>query len=283
MSILNILLIIQTKEIKNMINFLPTHCTECGHELHVVVGKNGKYKLICPDTDNCSGVAVKKFQRGMASFDISGIGPSTYKDLYDAGVRDIADLLSITPNMLIDTEIFKDGRALEKLMESIKSVKSLKLSSIIESLQFDKVGSTYSKEIESYLSLGTYNSSGMDYIIREQIEDKDSNLNVSVRDILNKLSKIDGLTIITPTKKSNVNDMKIVEFTGSPKEFGFDTKEDFEKEIEPFGYIHGLLNKNCTYLITDDLSSKTSKMNKATKLGVEILTYGQLIDLIKNK
>ena len=264
-----------------MIQFLPTHCTECGHELEVTIGKNGKYKLICPN-DECGGVAVKKFQRGMSSFDISGIGPSTYKDLYDAGIRDIADLLSVTPEQLISTGIFKDGRSLEKLMESINSVKSLKLSAIIESLQFDKVGSTYSKEIESYIALGTYNSTGMDYDIREQIEDKDSELNVSIRTILDKLSKIDGLTIITPTKKETTNgDIKIVEFTGSPKEFGFNTKEDFEKEILKFGYIHGSLNKNCDYLITDDLSSTTGKMGKAIKMGINILTYGQLIDLIK--
>ena len=72
-----------------MINFLPTHCNECGHELEVVIGKNGKYKLICPDTDNCSGVAIKKFQRGMSSFDISGIGPSTYQDLYESGISSV--------------------------------------------------------------------------------------------------------------------------------------------------------------------------------------------------
>lgn len=266
-----------------MINFLPTHCTECGHELHVVVGKNGKYKLICPDTDNCSGVAVKKFQRGMSSFDISGIGPSTYKDLYDAGVRDIADLLLVTPQQLVDTDIFKHGRALEKLMESIKSVKSLKLSSIIESLQFDKVGSTYSKEVESYISLGTYNSSGMDYVIREQIENNDSELNVAVRDILNKLSSINGLTIITPTKKETSGDVKTFEMTGSPKDFGFATKEEFVKAVEPYGYSPSSLTAKTTYLITDDLSSTTGKMAKAIKLGVKTLTYGQLIDLIKNQ
>lgn len=266
-----------------MIQFLPTHCTECGHELEVTIGKNGKYKLICPN-DECGGVAVKKFQRGMSSFDISGIGPSTYKDLYDAGIRDIADLLSVTPEQLISTGIFKDGRSLEKLMESINSVKSLKLSAIIESLQFDKVGSTYSKEIESYIALGTYNSTGMDYDIREQIEDNNSELNLYIRNILDKLSKIGGLTIVTPTKKETINgDIKTFEMTGSPKEFGFATKDDFVKAVEPYGYVPSSLTAKTTYLITDDITSTTGKMAKAIKLGVKTLTYGQLIELIKNQ
>lgn len=266
-----------------MINFLPTHCNECGHELEVVIGKNGKYKLICPDTDNCSGVAIKKFQRGMSSFDISGIGPSTYQDLYESGIRDIADLLMVTPEQLVNTDIFKHGRALEKLMESIKSIKTLKLSSIIESLQFDKIGSTYSKEIESYISTGTYNSSGMDYIIREQIEDSNSDLNIAIHNILNRLSKIDGLTIITSTKKETNCDVKTFEMTGSPKDFGFATKEEFVKSVEPYGYVPSSLTAKTTYLITDDLSSTTGKMGKAIKLGVKTLTYGQLIDMIKNQ
>ena len=136
-----------------MINFIPTNCTECGHELSVETGKNGKYKLVCPNT-KCDGVALRKFQSGMLSFDIAGIGPSTYKDLYDAGIRDIADLLSITSEDLIKTGVFKDGRSLEKMMIAIQSVKMLKLCNIIESLQFDGVGNTLSKEVEKFYNYG---------------------------------------------------------------------------------------------------------------------------------
>lgn len=265
-----------------MKEFIPTHCFECGSQLSVVTGKNGKYKLICPN-DECGGVAVKKFQRGMLSFDISGIGPSTYKDLYDAGVRDIADLLSVTPYQLIETGIFKDGRALEKIMISLQSVKVLKLSSIIESLQFDGVGSTLSKEIEKFYNTGSYDSKGVDYTLREKIEDTNSDLNIAIRNIIQKLSQNPNVTIQTPDVKKDTGDVKIFEMTGSPKNFGFDTKEDFVNEVENFGYVHGSLNKDCTYLITDDLSSTTGKMAKAIKLGVKTLTYGQLIELIQNQ
>ena len=47
-----------------------------------------------------------------------------------------------------------------------------------------------------------------------------------------EISKIDGLTIITSTKKETNCDVKTFEMTGSPKDFGFATKEEFVKAIE---------------------------------------------------
>ena len=70
--------------------------------------------------------------------------------------------------------------------------------------------------------------------------------------------------------------------TGSPKPYGFKTKEDFVKLIEDKGYSHGPLNDKCKILITDDVYSNSSKMSKAKKLGVEIMTYEQILNKIKN-
>jgi NAD-dependent DNA ligase len=65
----------------------------------------------------------------------------------------------------------------------------------------------------------------------------------------------------------------LVILTGSPKEFGYKTKAEFLsyypnwKETKKF--------TEATYLITDDLSSTSSKMKKAEKAGMKIITYGQ--------
>ena len=57
-----------------MIEFIPTTCYECGEPLKVTTGKNGKYKLMCVNTD-CSGICSQKISKGMLVFEISGIGP----------------------------------------------------------------------------------------------------------------------------------------------------------------------------------------------------------------
>lgn len=267
-----------------MIKFIPTNCSECGSTLKVTKGKNDKYKLMCTN-QNCDGVHIIKFQKGMLAFEISGIGPAIYKKLYKAGVKNIVDLLKVNPQDLIDSDEFKDGRSLEKLMESIKSIKTVKLSSIIESLQFENVGTTISKEIEKYYCNLPYDFTGFDYSIREQIKDENSDMMVKIRNIVNDISNQTDVKVILPKKEEkteNSADIRIMEMTGSPKDFGFNTKGDFVKEVSKYGIVHGKLNKDCHFLVTDDLSSKTSKMDKAEKLGVQVVTYGQLIDILKN-
>jgi NAD-dependent DNA ligase len=269
-----------------MIEFIPTTCYECGSKLKVTTGKNGKYKLVCDNTE-CGGVAVRKFQKGMLAFEIAGIGPAIFKKLYDAGIRDIVGLLTVTPQELVNSGEFKDGRALEKLMDAISSIKNVKLSAVIESLQFDSVGGTISKQIEKYICELPYDFAGFEYSIREQIENKDSDMMLKIKDTIRELSILPNVNLILPksetvqTNTENTMKTRIMEMTGSPKEFGFATKNDFVAAVAPFGVIAGTLNKDCDFLVTDDLTSATSKMAKAAKLGVQVVTYGQLIEILK--
>lgn len=265
-----------------MIEFIPTVCYECGEKLKVTLGKNGKYKLMCVNTE-CGGIAVRKFQKGMLAFEIAGIGPANFKSLYNAGIRDIVGLLTVTPQELVASGEFKDGRALEKIMEAISSIKNVRLNAIIESLQFDNVGSTISKEIEKYYCGLPYDFAGFDYSVREQIENKESEMMIKIKQVVDILSTLPNIQVVLPKVETTNTDVvtRIMEMTGSPKEFGFSTKGDFEKAVAPYGIVAGSLNKDCSFLVTDDLSSKTSKMEKATKLGVQIVTYGQLFEMLK--
>jgi NAD-dependent DNA ligase len=45
------------------------------------------------------------------------------------------------------------------------------------------------------------------------------------------------------------------------------------------GFIHTSLQKGTKYLITDDITSTTSKMNKAKKLGIEIISYDRVLSM----
>ena len=129
---------------------------------------------------------------------------------------------------------FKDGRALEKLLDSISSIKNIKLSALIESLQFDNVGNTISKELEKYYCGLDYNFSGFDYSVREQIENKESDMMVKINQMVDTLKNMSNITLILPKKEEKSTDTSVVtrtmEMTGSPKEFGFATKGEFEKD-----------------------------------------------------
>lgn len=271
-----------------MIKFIPTKCTECNQDLSIIRGKNNKLKLICSNK-YCIGISLKKFQKGMLSFDIPGIGPSICTKLYECGVRNIVDLLTFTKEDYINSGVFKDGKSLDKMISSILSLKNIKLCNIIESLQIDGIGSTTSKEIDRFIMTGKYDPTGMEYSIREQIENPKSELHLKINEIVDNIARIRDVNVLgIDTSNSNDNvesdmDTKIIEMTGSPKNFGFNTKNDFMELISPYGFIQGKLNKDCNFLVTDDLSSVTSKMTKAEKLGVQVVTYSQLIDMFNIK
>jgi len=265
-----------------MKKFIPTHCTYCKHKLEVTLSKDEKYKLICPNTE-CCGVALRKFQKGMLAFGIAGLGPANLESLFNAGIKNIYDLVNATESQLIDSGEFKKGRALEKIMTAVSSINSIELDKLILSMQFDKVGHSISKEIANYMTEHEYSFDGFDYTVRDEITNPESEMNIKINQMVEKLKTI-GVNIIKKEKSLKMDEnMKaiIVEMTGSPKEFGFKTKEEFLDVVSPFGVIHGKLDKNCNYLVTDDISSKTSKMAKASKLGVKIVTYSELIDIVK--
>ena len=59
--------------------------------------------------------------------------------------------------------------------------------------------------------------------------------------------------------------------TGSPKEVGFKTKEEW---IKQFPNLVESDIKEANYLITDSYTSSSSKMKTAEKKGITIKTYG---------
>jgi len=76
--------------------------------------------------------------------------------------------------------------------------------------------------------------------------------------------------------------MIYIEMTGSPKEYGFKTKEKFLEVLKSFGVEHTkLTDPLCDFLITNDLTSKTGKMKIAKSRKIKVLTYGQLVEQFK--
>ena len=76
------------------------------------------------------------------------------------------------------------------------------------------------------------------------------------------------------------------EMTGSPKEAGFKTKAELIKHLAGHGYVkddlsgegHGKVpDKVCDLLLTNSYDSPSSKMTKARKLGIRILTFQDLL------
>jgi len=101
------------------------------------------------------------------------------------------------------------------------------------------------------------------------------------------ISKIDslvsvGIEVEVPVQKEITSDSLFVCMTGSPKPFGFATKKVFTELIGDKLNEVSITSKDCQYLITDDLNSKSSKMSKAEKKGIKIVTYGDFVNEFGN-
>jgi len=72
-----------------------------------------------------------------------------------------------------------------------------------------------------------------------------------------------------------------IEMTGSPKEFGFKTKEQFIEALTPFNVYATKITHDPDFLITNDLKSETLKMKKAKSERIPIMTYGDMINKYK--
>lgn len=72
-----------------------------------------------------------------------------------------------------------------------------------------------------------------------------------------------------------------IEMTGSPREHGFKTKEQFVKSLNSVNVFQRKLEHGAEYLITNDLSSDTAKMRFAKKRKIKIKTYSEFVNEFK--
>lgn len=75
---------------------------------------------------------------------------------------------------------------------------------------------------------------------------------------------------------SEFKDKVTFEMTGTPKYHGWSYKQDFVDFMTKHGFTHTTLTKDTDLLVTDDDKSNTSKMAKARKYGIPIVTYKEL-------
>jgi len=91
-----------------------------------------------------------------------------------------------------------------------------------------------------------------------------------------------GKQVIIRSSGASTTGKKVVkvELTGSPKSAGFKTKELFLEELNKKSQFEYQLTdlKSADMLVTDDLSSSTSKMSFAKTKGIRVKTYLDLFD-----
>lgn len=190
---------------------------------------------------------------------------------------DLFDITLMNEHRLIASGMFKKGRELEKIIAAIRSVKKVELKNLIQTLGFRHLGKSVSEEVAKMFAGVPYSFAGLNSSVAEPFHDKNSaQYKAAVR--LQELFESLGIEIDKPGKPVELPKGTIFfEMTGSPSNAGYKKKDDLVNFLKTKGYAHTDLSK-ANLLLTDDLSSTSSKMKNAAKKGIKIMSYEQLLN-----
>jgi DNA ligase (NAD+) len=248
---------------------LPTHCPHCNS----ILTFDGIH-LVC-ENENCEGKIARRLSSACAMLDLKGIGGKTIEPFAKnfTHIGEIFTYILMNHNnpdfSLNEYGIKKDSRSQEIFISSITNIKSLTYAQVILMLGYDGIGKKLSEQLaKEYCGLEA-DYSGLEKALIEKM--KDQNIISYIKNMIVTFESY-GINIDKPTKLERTDNSIYACLTGSPKEFGFNTKADFLKNYSQIIEV-SVTHKNCQYLITDSLSSESSKMKNARKKGITIVTY----------
>lgn len=206
-----------------------------------------------------------KFLNACKILQLSGVGP--------VNADKIGAAVDYNPIELFDKSKWSDEIVLLEIKPQLETIKSIRLDLLIEILQFDGVGHKLANACAQIMckqkSVGAFSN-----IPQKVIQ---TVLSASgVRVIQSVVDRLKGYGV-SVTKPLDNDTTLTYELTGNPPGM---KKKDFMQVMETKypQYAHGILTKETSLLITDDLSGNSSKMNKARKYNVRIVTYNQILN-----
>lgn len=266
--------------------FFPTSCPACGSDLVIESGKaDDVIKLMCKN-DSCEGKSLKRLQKGIIELEIKGLGPKMIEKLFNAGIESAIDLFNpdkFNEHLLVHSGEFKCGRALEKIVESVKTVKEIPINKAILSLQlqvrkdngdgFISIGKSLSEQIGKMLSGVKHDFSGLSIQVRDELNSKGWLYKTIVDSI--HLFESNGINIIRYEEKKK----STIEVKRAVKKVDFIVESNIELTnqdiVEKLGWIKSNC-PDCDFLVVDDKKAEHPKIELAKTSGVKVITYKDL-------
>ena len=263
-----------------------SHCPECGTAL---VRPEGEAAHYCPNETGCPPQIKGRIEHFVTRKAMNiNIGPETIEDLYEKGlVRDIADLYTLRMEDLLSLERWAEKSA-RNLLKSLDESKSVPFERVLYGLGIRYVGETVAKRLASvFHSIGQLREASfetlvgvdeigeriaqsvLDYFkdernvrIVERLESYGLKMAIDESVLANKSDKLKGLTIV---------------ISGT---FARHSRDEYKAMIEQHGGKNtGSISKKTNYLLAGE-NMGPSKLEKATALGIKILSEDEFLNLL---
>ncbi|OIP01437.1 MAG: DNA ligase (NAD(+)) LigA [Bacteroidetes bacterium CG2_30_33_31] len=262
-----------------------SHCPECGSAL---VRTEGDAKHFCPNEYHCPPQIKGKLEHfiGRKMMDIAA-GEATVEALFNKGfVRNVADLYDLSAEQLLKLDGFKD-KSVENLLLSLEKSKEVSFERLLFSLGIRYVGETVAKKLATYFGniQALRTASKMELImvgdIGESIADSmieyfADPLNI---EIIERLIKAGLKFEIEKSESQYENKLDGKSFVVSGK-FTI-PRDDLKRKISDYGGKNvSAVSAKTDFLIAGE-NMGPAKLKKAEKLGIEIISEDEFINMIK--
>lgn len=264
-----------------------SHCPACGTPL---VRAEDQAAWVCPNKWGCQPQITGRVEHfvGRRMMDIDGIGEEISEVLFATGlVSNIGDIYDLTRDRLMNLERFGEKSA-DRIMEGIERSKSVPFDRVVYALSIPYVGETTAKKVAR--AAGNIDRlMSMTQTELEGIEDVGPRIAESIieyfaapvnRGNIERL-RAAGVQMSIPESAnrhlSDTLDGKTVVVSGV---FSHHSRDEYKALIEAHGGKNaGSISKKTGYVLAGE-NMGPAKLEKATKLGVPILSEDDFLRLI---
>lgn len=265
-----------------------THCPSCMTPLQRV---EGEAAWVCPNKWECGPQICGRIEHfvGRHAMNIDGIGEEVAILLNKSGlVNDIADLYDLTQEKLIALERFQE-RSAQRILRGIEASKSVPFARVIFALSIPFVGETtgkvlarHTRDIDTLMSMPAEQLAAIPEIgpkIAQSIIDffaEERN-----RVIVERLRAAGLQMALTQDETAGLTDKlqgKKIVISGV---FAKHSREEYKAMIEQNGGKNvGSISGATNYVLAGE-NMGPSKLEKASKLGIEIINEDQFLEMIQ--
>ena len=265
-----------------------SHCPACGTPL---VRVEGEAAWVCPNRYGCPPQQIGRIEHfvGRRMMNIDGIGEEMSRELFERGyIRNIADLYSLKADDIISIP-GSGPRTAQRILDGVEASKNVGFDRVIYALSIPQVGETVSKhlaravgDIDRLMSMSEAELTAINDIgpgIAASVTDYFSH--AVNREIIERLREA-GVTMAMKrddsVERSTRLEGKSIVVSGV---FSLHSRDEYKEMIENNGGKNvGSVSKKTSFILAGE-NMGPSKLEKAQKLGVPVVSEQEFLDMLK--
>ena len=266
-----------------------THCPECGAEL---VRYEGEAAYYCPNDTGCPPQIKGRIEHFIArkAMNIDSLGPETVDDYYQKGlIHNIADLYDIRVS-----QINGDGsrqKSAEKVVKGIRDTVNVPFERVVFALGIRFIGETSAKLLARHFkTMDALENATLDEL--QQVEGIGEVMAKSVvayfhdeenRRILARLKEVGLQMALSDEQMQAASDTlagKSIVISGV---FSHHSRDEYKAIIEQHGGKNvGSISSKTSFILAGE-NMGPSKLQKAEKLGIPVISEDEFLAMIEEK